>query len=159
MRKRQKIGHKRPSRAQFFTRERPKLEHNPACGRSMKTWAQLCKHFTVHQASENTKSNYMYKFNDKSGRTLCKSGRAHGIQAGCKRLKAGHSALANMPSWNISITCFIYDYLPVQSLVGIASSWPTSQQPIRLDLSIRACSPEAQALLENNIKLCLSRSR
>ena len=29
------------------------------CGRSMKTWAQICKHWTVHQLSENTNRNYM----------------------------------------------------------------------------------------------------
>ena len=28
-------------------------------GRSMKTWAKICKHFTVHQPSENTNSSYI----------------------------------------------------------------------------------------------------
>ena len=66
--KQPKFGHnlvrKRHNRAQFrarmnkftFTHERRKFGHNPArkgnkvwaqfCGRSMKTWVQICKHFT-----------------------------------------------------------------------------------------------------------------
>ena len=64
-RERQKIGHSkecaRPSRTQFYasndqnlaqTSTRTKRDLAQFCGRSMKTWAQICKHFTVHQLSE-----------------------------------------------------------------------------------------------------------
>ena len=46
----------RMTKSGTFTRERPKFGHNSArerneawaqfCGRSMKTWEQICKHFT-----------------------------------------------------------------------------------------------------------------
>ena len=53
------------------------------CGRSMKTWTQICKHCTVHQLSENTKTEIIYCKKTclvliPAGRYLCKSGRAQG---------------------------------------------------------------------------------
>ena len=74
-----------------LARERPKFGHNPACkrneicaqfcGRSMKTWAQICKHCTM---SENTETEiiyvkiFFYFFISNSVRALCKLGRAQG---------------------------------------------------------------------------------
>ena len=87
VRKRQKIGHSL-ERERPFTRERPKFKHTPTreghkiwaqfCGRSMKTCAQICKHCTVHQLSENTKIKMLCKKKISSSRVLCKSGRAQG---------------------------------------------------------------------------------
>ena len=84
-RERQKIGHsserERPSRVHFYVwtikiRAQSSTQRNDIwaqfCGRSMKTWAQICKQFTVHRLSENTKnSNYI-----NSGRAQGSSGRA-----------------------------------------------------------------------------------
>ena len=75
VRKRQQIEHslerERPNRAQFYVQTHNKFGHNPAqernkmraqfCGRSMKTWTQICKHCTVHQLSENTKTEIKCK--------------------------------------------------------------------------------------------------
>ena len=88
------IGHNRAC-------ERPKFGHNPTrernevwaqfCGRSMKTWAKTCKHFTVythfyigclktqqqlHVINGKQKCNLIYYFFFHSIRALCKSGRA-----------------------------------------------------------------------------------
>ena len=81
-----------------LAREQPKFGHNlerdernevwaQFCGRSMKTWAQICKHFTsiFTPLSANTKTAI----------TICKKKK---IIFNSNR--AGHSALRNMPSWN-----------------------------------------------------------
>ena len=82
-------------------RERPKFGHNPArernevwvqfCGRLMKTWAQIYKQLQafLQQLSENTKTAIFFN-----------SGRRYVNQAECKTVRAGRSALRNMPSWN-----------------------------------------------------------
>ena len=91
VRKRLNIGH-------TFTCERQKFGHNPAgernelgaqfCGRSMKTWAQIGKHFSV-QPSENTKTacTNLYLFSNlitiRAGRYVNQA-RRKGIRAGRK---------------------------------------------------------------------------
>ena len=98
-----KIGHN-------LARKRPKFGHNPACersqiraqfcGRSMKTWAQICKHCTVHQLSENTKTEIIYYVKRKiqilAGRYINWAGR--------KTVRAGRSTLGNMPRVSTSRT-------------------------------------------------------
>ena len=116
---RQQIGHGLErewftARTTTFVRERPIFGHNPACerneiwaqccGRSMKTWAQICKHRTVHQLSENTKTEMICEnknclFSIRAGRNVNRAG-CTGVRAGRKTVGAGRSALGNTPSWN-----------------------------------------------------------
>ena len=97
-----------------LAREQPKFGHNPArernevwaqfSGRSMKTRAQTCMHFTVHQLSEYTEAETIC-----IKRVLCKSGRAQG--------RAGRSTLINLPSWNTGVVPMI-DYITDHRLVS-----------------------------------------
>ena len=62
--------------------------------------AQICKHCTVHELSENTKTEMICKkeknnFVFNSSRALCK-----GVRAGRKTVRAARGTLRNMPSWN-----------------------------------------------------------
>ena len=95
---RHKIGHS-------LEREWPKFSRNPAhernevwaqfCGRSMKTWAQICKHFTsiFTSLSENTKQqlhfvNNIFFFFSNSGRALYnRAGRKTGIMSTLRRTR------------------------------------------------------------------------
>ena len=58
------------------------------CGRSMKTWAQICKHFYVG-----------WFFLIQARRCVNWAGHKP-VKAGHKPVRAGRSALGNMPSWN-----------------------------------------------------------
>ena len=64
----------------------------------MKTWAQICKQLQafIYRLSENTKTGitgiFFFLRNN--------LGRALDNRAGCKTVRAGRSALGNMPSWN-----------------------------------------------------------
>ena len=120
MRKQQKIGHSL-ERERTFTRECPKFGHDPAhernkiwvqfCERSMKTWAQICKHYTMYlrfTMSENTKNvNYTYNFFFffQSGRAQDSKGRV------C-------STLRNMPCWREHCSCNV-------SSRRVSSAWCT----------------------------------
>ena len=90
------IGHK-------LARERNKIWAQ-FCGQSMKTRAQICKHCTVHQLFENTKTeiicNFIFIFlATRAGCYVDLAGRK-GVQAGRKTVRAGRSTLRNMPCWN-----------------------------------------------------------
>ena len=80
------------------------------CGRSMKTWTQICKHFTsiFTPPSENTKTAitffyYIKKLNLNTFFCFLNLGRALYNRAGRKTVRAGRSALRNMPSWNTAV--------------------------------------------------------
>ena len=80
--------------------ERPKFGHNPArerneiwaqfCGRSMKTWVQICYQFTVHRLSENTKTEIKWKKKNyiRAGRCVNPAGRK-GVRVGRKTIYKG----------------------------------------------------------------------
>ena len=68
----------------------------------MKTWAQICKHCTVHQLSENKNINYVKlkkNVSIRAGRYINQAG-CKGVRAGRKTVRAGCGALRNMPGWN-----------------------------------------------------------
>ena len=78
----------------------------------MKTWAQICKHCTIHQLSENTNYNVKkkkiilfyffiraWRYVNRAGRKGVRAGRK-GVRAGRKTVRAGCSTLGNRPSWN-----------------------------------------------------------
>ena len=111
MRERHIIGHS-------LEREWPKFGRNPAhernevwaqfCGRSKKTWAQICKHFTSIDWNtrdwKHKNSNYILFIKKKINFCLfLNSGKALYNRAGCKTVRAGRSALRNMPSWNTAV--------------------------------------------------------
>ena len=74
--------------------------------RSMKTWAQICKH--KHFYISCLKTQWQLHFvngGKKKINNFClnNSGRALVNRAGRKPLRAGRSALRNMPSWNTDV--------------------------------------------------------
>ena len=107
VRKRHKIGHSL-ERLTTFTRERPKFGHNPACepnevwvqfcGRSMKTWAQICKYFCIGCLTTQKQQLHFVKKKN----CFIREGRCVD-RAMCKTVRAGRSALGNIPSWNTGL--------------------------------------------------------
>ena len=99
-----------------LARERPKFGHNLVrkrnevwaqfCRRLMKTWAQICKHKHFYIGCLKTQQQ-LYFFNGKKKiikkinfLVFNNSGRALVNRAGRKPVRAGRSALINVPSWN-----------------------------------------------------------
>ena len=81
----------------------------------MKTWAQISKQLQafLHRLSENTKTAIIVcKYKKKkiiekliNNFFFNNSGRALDNRAGRKTVRAGRSALRNMPSWNTGTDC------------------------------------------------------
>ena len=115
------------NRAQFrarmtmsaFTRQRPKFGHNPArernevraqfCGRSMKTWVQIYKHFYIGCLQTQQQLHFVNgktKLKNKNIYILIRAGRCVD-RAGRKTVRAGRSALRNRLSWNTGVSSLV----------------------------------------------------
>ena len=127
VRKRHKIGHSLerewPSEAHFYawptnfwsqssTRMKRGLHGHNFVGDTMKTWTQICKQLQafLHRLSENTKTAITFCKKKNFFLIINNSGRALDNRAGRKTVRAGRSALINMPSWNTAratAPCFL----------------------------------------------------